>query len=177
MVRQGQRLDNELPGREHRRPMSEPGWRYNVVMGARGDGPGSRRWLDLSDPRWRAHLDAVVSGDLRFGARRPRAHEPSWSELPASKKRMTVICNHGVAKGTGTDIGGLTRDRIYACEGGGSFAREGYTLRMPCTTCGRVWLVPHGELLGLARARGRRPGRTVVGLVPGVSLEPAADSE
>ncbi len=145
-------------------------------MSASGTG-GGRRWLDLSDPKWRAHLDAVISGELRFGTRSGAVPELTWPELLARKKRMTVICNHGVARGTGDDIGGLTRDRIYASEGGGSFAQEGHTARMPCGTCRRVWLVPHAELLKLARERGHRPGRTVVDRVPGVSLELSPDSE
>jgi hypothetical protein len=155
----------------------KPEHRYNQVMSARDEGPVNRRWLNLADPKWRAQLEAVTRGELRFGARKPPVHEPTWAELPARKKRMTVICNHGVARGTAEDIGGLTRDRIYASEGEGSFAREGHTARMPCATCRRVWLVPHAELLKLARARGPRPGRTTVDRVPGVSLEEVSDTE
>lgn len=132
---------------------------------------GGYRWLDLSEPRWRAHFEALAKGGIRFGQRRAGPPEPEWFDLTRRQKRLWLFCNHGIQNGPWLEIGGLTRDRVYAATGTGAFAGQDKVARLPCARCGAIWLAPHSGLLTVARGRGGKPARRLASQIPGVSLE------
>lgn len=100
-----------------------------------------------------------------------------WGDIPRSKKRLIVDCNHGSSDSSAPrrEVGGLTSDRVHDLAGADRFlddTTEPMSLR--CPVCKRVWEVPMDSLQQVARDRGHKLLRKLVHELPGVSLQRGA---
>ncbi len=133
----------------------------------------SNSWLRNPSPTMRAHLQAVLSGEFKFGTRRGVPSGPMWALIPRWKRRVIFQCRHGRADpAPRLDIGGVTRDWVYALEGDGlSLTRAATKAKFPCPTCGTTWLIPVAEALRMAQTRGGKLLHQPVDEVPDVDVD------
>jgi hypothetical protein len=144
-----------------------------MTTGKASSGPRRDSWLRNPSPALRAHLQAVLSGEFKFGTHSGSRSGPTWSDIPREKRRVVFQCRHWRPEPTPRlDIGGVTRDRVYGLEGDGvSLTRAATKAKLPCPTCGTTWLLPVAEARRIAQTRGGRLLQQPVDEVPGVDVD------